>query len=294
MAQHPIRRDRSQARIARTTGSVRHGRTPWIVARYPRHVPGNVQSVERAAAILRLLADEDEPLALAQIATSLGLAKGTAHGIVRTLADVGFVEQDVPNGPYRVATEVFQLGRQARLDPNELRSRAINWTDALAARTGESVRVACLQLGRAVLAHHVFRADGGTQVLATGSVVPLHASALGKVLLAHDPAAARGILRQELPAFTHRTITDRVALHRELAGIRDVGWVGSVGELDPDVAGIAAPIRDRGGYVVAVVGIEGAIERICDDRMRPRTALVNQVTRAGRAISRELGHGRDR
>ena len=97
-------------------------------------MPGNVQSVERAAAILRLLADEDEPLALAQVAAALGLAKPTAHGILRTLEDVGFVEQDVPNGPYRVAADLFHLGRGEKLDPNELRSRAMNWTDALAAR----------------------------------------------------------------------------------------------------------------------------------------------------------------
>lgn len=255
-------------------------------------MPGNVQSVERAAAILRLLADEDEPLALAQIASALELAKPTAHGILRTLEDVGFVEQDAPNGPYRVAGDLIQLGRGDRLDPNELRSRAMNWTDALAARTGESARVASFHQGRAEVAHHVFRADGGTQVLMTGSVVPLHASALGKILLAYDPAAARSLLRQDLPALTPRTITDHRALQRELAGIRDVGWGGSVGEVDPAVAGIAAPIRNRGGFVVAVVGIEGAIERVCDDRLRPRAAMVTQVTRAGRAISRELGHGR--
>jgi DNA-binding IclR family transcriptional regulator len=259
-------------------------------------VPGNVQSVERAAAILRLLADEDEPLALAQIASALELAKPTAHGILRTLEDVGFVEQDVPNGPYRVAPDLFHLGLHNKLDPNELRSRAMNWTDALAARTGESARVATFHHGRTEVAHHVFRADGGTQVLITGSAVPLHASALGKVLLAYHPAAARSILATAgaLPALTHRTLTDRVTLQRELAAIRDLGWAGSVGEVDPAVSGIAAPIRDRGGYVVAVVGIEGATERVCDDRLRPRTALVNQVTRAGRAISREFGHGRDR
>jgi len=59
------------------------------------------------------------------------------------------------------------------------------------------------------------------------------------------------------------------------------------------VAGIAAPIRDAGGYVVAVVGIEGSADRVYDDRARPRAVLVTQVIRAGRSISRELGHGRD-
>ena len=255
-------------------------------------VPGAVQSVERAAAILRLLAQESEPLTLAQITEALGLAKPTAHGLLRTLQDVGFVEQDHASGPYRVASEVFRLG-WTRLDQNELRALALNWTDALAARTGESARVAAFRGGRAEVAHHVFRADGGTQVLVTGSEVPLHASALGKVLLAYDPGAARTLAGRSLPALTNRTVVDSTALNSELAAIRDVGWAGAVGEVEPDVAGIAAPVRDRGGYVVASVGIEGTIDRVCDDRLRPRPALVTQVVRAGRSISRALGHGRD-
>ena len=230
-------------------------------------------------------------MSLSQIAGALGLAKGTVHGILRTLEDVGFVAQDQANGPYRVATEVFRLG-WTRLDQNELRSKALNWTDALAARTGESARVAAFSGGRAEIAHHVFRGDGGSQVLVTGSAVPLHATALGKVLLAFDPGAARSIAHLPLPALTSRTIADRQALQRELAAIRDLGWSAGVGEEEPGVAGIAAPIRDRGGYVVAAVGIEGSIDRLCDDRSRPRIALVNHVSRAGRAISRELGHGR--
>ena len=56
---------------------------------------------------------------------------------------------------------------------------------------------------------------------------------------------------------------------------------------------IAAPIRDGGGYVVATVGIEGDTDRMCDERSRPRPALVSHVIRAGRSISRELGHGRE-
>ncbi len=255
-------------------------------------MPGTVQSVERAAAMLRLLADEDEPIGLAQIAAALGLAKGTAHGLLRTLQDVGFVEQTFPTGPYRVAPEIFRLGWD-RLDLNELRAKALNWTDVLAAHTGESAQVAAFAEGRAVIAHHVFRADRSDQVLLTGSALPLHANALGKVLLAFDPGAARSIIGQDLPGFTFRTITDRVTLQRDLASIRDAGWAAAVEESDAGVSGIAAPIRDGGGYVVATVGIEGETQRICDERSRPRPALVSQVIKAGRSISRELGHGRE-
>lgn len=255
-------------------------------------VPATVQSVERAAAMLRLLADENEPIGLAQIAAVLGLAKGTAHGLLRTLQDVGFIEQTYPTGPYRVAPEIFRLG-WTRLDLNELRSKALNWTDALAARTGETAKVVAFQHGQAVIAHHVFRADRSDQTLLTGTALPLHATALGKVLLAFDPGAARSVVGKDLPGYTFRTIVDRVALQRELAVIRDQGWAAEVEESAADVSAVAAPIRDGGGYVVAAVGIEGETGRMCDDRSRPRAALVALVTRAGRSISRELGHGRD-
>jgi DNA-binding IclR family transcriptional regulator len=86
---------------------------------------------------------------------------------------------------------------------------------------------------------------------------------------------------------------ERVALQRELAAIRDQGWAAEVEESVAEVSAVAAPIRDGGGYVVAAVGIEGETGRMCDERSRPRAALVALVTRAGRSISRELGHGRD-
>lgn len=255
-------------------------------------VPGPIQSVERAAAILRLLAEGDGPMGLLQISAALGLAKGTAHGLLSTLQDVGFVEQIYPSGPYQVSDEMTGLGRN-RLDTNELRSRALNWTDALAGRSGESAKVAVFRDGRCVVVHHVFRAGDGQQVLEIGAEIPMHANALGKVLLAFEPAAARSLVGRELTSLTYRTITERMALYRELASVRDLGWAAAVDESEPDFATIAAPVRDRGGYVVAVVGIEGDKDRICDERGRPRPTLVAHVVHAGRDISRELGHGRD-
>lgn len=253
-------------------------------------MPGTVQSVERAAAMLQLLASETEPLALAQVASALGLAKGTAHGLLRTLQQVGFVEQDA-GGRYLVGSDLLQLG-SAPLDLNELKARALNWSDALAARSGEAVRVVAFRGGRAVVAHHVFRADRSHQELEAGAEVPLHASAPGKVLLAFDPGAARGVAHTDLEGFTYRTLTSRTALLPALAEVRDQGWAVEVGELDTRLAGIAAPIRDRGGYVVAAVGVSGTVEDVCDARSHPRDDLVAEVVRTGRAISREFGHGR--
>ena len=85
------------------------------------------------------------------------------HGLLRTLRDVGFVEQDPDSAAATpVGAGLLQLGATA-LDHNELRSHALNWTDALAARTGESARVGTWDGGRVVVAHHVFRPDGSRQ-----------------------------------------------------------------------------------------------------------------------------------
>lgn len=245
-----------------------------------------MQSVERAAAILRLLATEPEPVPLGQVATALGLAKPTAHGLLRTLQDVGFVDQDPPTGGYLVGADLLHLG-STPLDLNELRSAALNWVDTLAARTGEASLLAAWRDGEVVVAHVVLAPGpaGGRQVL------PLHASAHGKVLLAFDPGAARSVRGRELEAHTFRTITEPAALQRALADVRDTGWAAVVEEAEPGCAAIAAPVRDRGGYVVAAVGLEGPVARICDDRLRPRADLAAEVVAVARSTSRALGHG---
>lgn len=255
-------------------------------------VSGSIQSVERAAAVLRVLASQNEPMALTQLANSLDLAKGTAHGIIRTLVEVGFVDQDGETSLYDVGRGLLELG-SARLDRNELRSRALNWSDALAAHTGEAVLVAVFEGGEAVIAHHVFRPDRSVQDLWTGSRLELHASALGKILLAYDPRAVRRLPADAMESLTYRTITDRSRLLRDLADVRDQGYAAAVEEAEPGIASIAAPIRDKDGYVIAAVGIQGRLEAVCDARSRPRAILTKHVMNAGRSISRELGHGRD-
>ena len=248
-------------------------------------VPGHVQSIERAAAVLRLLAHGR--LALVDLSTSLGLAKGTVHGILRTLQHVGFVEQDTETGKYHLGAAVLQLGAHS-LDLNELRSRALNWADSLAARSGEAVRMGSHVDGQVLVVHHVFRPDNSPQTVDSGVLLPLHASALGKAILAFDSAAGAAVRRNGLAPYTRSTIVTRPDLSRALTAVRDDGWAGEVEELTVGEAGIAAPIRDDAGLVVGSIGLAGPVDRICHGR-RPRPALVAQVRDAAHAVSRELG-----
>jgi DNA-binding IclR family transcriptional regulator len=279
-------------------------------------VPGQVQSIARAAAILRLLAGGSGRLGLLEIARALDLPKGTAHGIVRTLQDVGFVEQDKTSGKYQLGAALLHLGT-SYLDVNELRSRSINWADPLAARSGEAVRIGTLLDSKVLVVHHVFRPDDTLQTLDVGALLPPHATALGKVLLAYQvggltvprprseatktggnsaagrsepqPAQAPGGGYGDLAPYTRRTLATPRALARALTAIREAGWGSDIEEMTVGEAGIAAPIRGYGGLVVGAIGISGPVERVCDTHGQPRVALVTQVREAARAVSRDLG-----
>lgn len=248
-------------------------------------MPGSVQSIERAAAVLRLLAAAPDGLGVADLGNALGLARPTVHGILRTLHQVGFVEQDHSGAHYHLSDAFGRLG-DTYLDPNELRSRAINWADSLASRSGEVVRVGRLTDGRVVVVHHVFRPDDSDQHLDVGTTLPAHACALGKAVLAFDAGA--GAEPSRLEAFTTRTIVDPGTLARELAAVRARGWAGDLEEHTVEVAGIAAPIRGLGGLVVGAVGLTGRIERICDGRLRYRRELIAMVRATAEAIGRDL------
>ncbi|MFD6418589.1 IclR family transcriptional regulator [Streptomyces sp. NPDC060194] len=262
----------------------------------------NIQSLERAAAMLRLLAGGERRLGLSDIASSLDLAKGTAHGILRTLQHEGFVEQDPASGRYQLGAELLRLGT-TYLDVHELRARALVWTDDLARSSGESVYLGVTHQQGVLIVHHVFRPDDSRQVLEVGAMQPLHSTALGKVLSAYDPVAHREVTDldahrepgmdpgADFKAFTAHTVTDLERFETALDLTRARGWASDLEETWEGVASLAAPIHDRHRMPVGAVGITGAVERI-----RPggevRRELVTAVRDCARAVSRDLGAGR--
>ncbi|GGP49379.1 MULTISPECIES: IclR family transcriptional regulator [Streptomyces] len=250
----------------------------------------NIQSLERAAAMLRLLAGGERRLGLSEVASALGLAKGTAHGILRTLQAEGFVEQDPASGRYQLGAELLRLGN-SYLDVHELRARALVWTDDLARSSGESVYVGVLHQQGVLIMHHVFRPDDSRQVLEVGAMQPLHSTALGKVLSAFDPVAHTEAVDGERTAFTPRTVTTAAGFEELLDLARARGWASDMEETWDGVASVAAPIFDRRRMPVGAVGVTGAVERVCKDG-EVRSELVAAVRDCARSVSRDLGAGR--
>ena len=250
-------------------------------------MPGPIQSIERAAAILRLLSGGARRMGVVELAGHLGLPKTTTHGILRTLQGVGFVEQDPGSGKYQLGAALLHMGT-TYLDGNELRTRALNWADALAARSSEAVRIGTLHDGAVLIVHHVFRPDDSRQALEVGALLPAHASALGKALLAQDMYLADELADAGLAEFTPATITKPARLRRELELIRKRGWATDVEELVDGEASLAAAIRDHRSVTVGAIGLSGPARRICPDG-KPAPELVTYVREAARAVSRDLG-----
>jgi DNA-binding IclR family transcriptional regulator len=250
-------------------------------------LPRNIQSIERAAAILRLLSGRTRRLGVVDLAGELGLPKGTVHGLLRTLQHVGFVEQDEETGKYRLGAALLHMG-SSYLDGNELRTRALNWSDSLAARSGESVRIGTLHETKVLVVHHVFRPDDSRQSLEVGALLPAHATALGKVLLAANRYAEHELEAGGLIGYTPATITDPSALAAELDDVLKRGWASEAEELIAGVVSIAAPVEDRRGVTVGAIGISGPVERL-SEAGAPRSDLVSFVREAARSVSRDLG-----
>jgi DNA-binding IclR family transcriptional regulator len=243
-----------------------------------------IQSVDRALRVLAALSGARR-MSLGEIAARLELPPSTVHGIVRTLLAHGMVLQERDSGRYRLGPATLRLGN-VYLDTLELRSRVGPWAEELATRTGFAVRTAVLLLPEVVVVHHVPRPDGSRQMPEVGIVIPAHASALGKALLAFDEPACSRLLGGSGPlaSMTGETVTDPTLLLAQLAEVRGGGLACESEEAVLGECSLAAPIGDATGTVAGAIGLvvpsgEWPVDGPAMDALRT----------VARSTSRELG-----
>src|SRR5437588_60715 len=246
----------------------------------------SIQSIDRAAAILKALASGPRRLGVSELAERLDLARPTVHGLLQTLQAHGFVEQDRNSEKYQLGPGLLQLG-YSYLDLNELRARSIPYADRLAARTGEAVRVGVMHGTGVVVVHHVFRPGASFQIPEVGLQLPIHATSFGKALLAFMPARVLDDLTAEpLTRLTKRTLS-AAGLRDELRRVRAEGVAQERDEAVLGESSLAAPIFDHTSSAVGAIGIVGDTERLYPRGLARGVAAA--VTEAARGISRELG-----
>ncbi|MGZ6340515.1 MAG: IclR family transcriptional regulator [Candidatus Limnocylindrales bacterium] len=236
-----------------------------------------VRSVDRAASLLLALGESRGEAGVTELARRLGLHKSTASRLLATLQKRGLVEQDDDSGKYRLGLAVVRLGERAE-KTLDLRRIALPELERLARVTRETVAIGILD-GDVCL--NLAQADPPSPVMPidlTGRTAPLHAVACGKVLLSAMPE--REVLRlakRGLPAYTPHTIIGLEPLLEELARVRKRGFATDFGELETGLNGVAVPVLDARGNVIAALDVWGPAHRIPPSRIPDLAAQARQV-----------------
>ena len=268
----------TQQRAARATGRSRGA--------------AHVQSVQRAASLLRAVASAAGPASTATaLADTVGLNRTTTWRILSTLERERLVTHDKETGWYSLGFGLIDLAGRAGGDSLVGSSRAV--LQRIASETGETAALAVLRDG--VLTYVAEETPGSVGLAGWhGTEAVMHATATGKALLAFsDPDDVRGLLGLprggRLPRLTSSTITTLAELDDELERTRARGFSKCRGECMESAWGVSAPVLDGTGRPVAILSLWGPPERVTEDRF---AALGSIVVSGAEQISARRGRPR--
>ena len=241
-------------------------------------------SLNRGLRVMEVLAAEERPLGLAEIAQRMGSSKSGVHGMLATLVDAGYVEHSA-GGIYCLGLKAWEVGRA--VPGLRLVRLASPVMDDLVAEVKEGAILGILDGFDVVYVHLVESAQAVRVHAAVGDRIPAHCTSTGLALLATlDDAHLDRVLPPRLPAVTPQTIVDRRSLRDEIRRIRARGFAINRGGWRLDVGGLAVRINDSRGSIIAGLCIAAPLYRMTKpwiDRSAPL------LTRAAARISAALG-----
>jgi DNA-binding IclR family transcriptional regulator len=249
----------------------------------------NVKSLKKALSLLKLFSPAKRQWTLSEMAQALDYHKSSIQRLVTTLEAEGFLERMEPSrGVFRLGPMVLMLGNVAS-EGIDLRSAARQLLRQLAEQTQETTHLCVVDQFQC---YYLDKVDSEQAVRIStyiGQRLPLHCSAVGKVLMSGmtEEEVERIIEQQGLPGFTENTITDRKALAVELAKIREEGLALDDEEYDIGLRCLAAPVKDSRGRVVAAISLSGPVQRLS---MKVVQRYASFVKDAAAQVSRKLGY----
>jgi IclR family acetate operon transcriptional repressor len=241
------------------------------------------QAIDRAAQLLVLVVENERSSSVSELADAAGLPKSTVSRAVSALERQGLVQRESPRGAVRPGPVLLRLARRG-VGHDDIVKLCASLMERMADASGETVDLAVPVPGG--VEQYLAQIDS-RHVLGTtnwvGRRLPHHCTAVGKTLLAHGAARMpTGRLEQ----MTHSTIVDRDRLAAELDGVRTRGYATAVGELEPGLVAIAAPVLGGDGRAVAAISISGPEFRLSASRVEGLGELLAEETRA---LSARLG-----
>ncbi len=227
----------------------------------------SVKTIDRLVGVLDCFTRERPAWSLSELSKELGIPKSTLHRFLAALESHGILRNDPRDRRWRLGYHLLIWGSLAK-DSLDLRQIARPVMDELVAATGETVILTAYQGLEVVCIERVETDHPVRMTLDVGMRRPPHAGASSKVLMAYLPEEEiQAIIREKgLPRLCVNTITDPEALYAELARIREHGYAESHEETDLGAWGVATPIFDRDGQVVAAIGVAGPRSRYTPER----------------------------
>lgn len=247
-----------------------------------------IQSVDRALDILELYLASPEELSVKEISEAMGLSKSTAHGLIKTLEQRGYLKQNPGNMKYRLGLKLFSLGNvvAGQLDIRKIARPVIQ---RLVDNIRETVHLAVLSGDEVVYTEKVEGPGALRMYSQVGKRVLVHCTGVGKVILAYqdEETVERLLSRESLQALTPHTITDKAKLKAHLRKIRDQGYAIDNEEIELGLRCVAAPIHDHQGRVIASISCSGPTIRMSGEQLESK---IQAMKEAAFEISRLLGY----
>lgn len=232
-----------------------------------------VSSVDRAIELLLILAERPDQ-GVTELANATGNTKSLTFRLLYSLAQRGMVHKDPDRRSYALGYRALLLGDQTRRQ-----SRLITTAEPILADLSAETRENALLLVRRDLHSICIAMHASPEQLrifaSVGRLGPLHAGGGPKVLLAYAPEEVREqVISGVLETYTDMSISNANTLKTRLKKILETGYAISVGELDPNIFSIAAPVRDHTGEVIAALGCNGPTARLNDSVQEDAAAAV--------------------
>jgi DNA-binding IclR family transcriptional regulator len=254
-----------------------------------RAAPNRNQRIASAAATLEVLefvGAAGAPVTLSAVAQGTGKPKGTVHRMLSTLVHTGYLAQDRDRSRYALTLKLWRLGAAAvgRLDMLQV---ARPHLEKLMAETDETVHVSVLDgSGNIVYVSKVESPRSIRVQTQIGQVSPAWCTSTGRSMLAFRPEVAERVLAGPLAPRTAKTVTDPKRIRAALREVAQNGYAVTRAENHIEMGGIAAPVRDHSGAVVAAIGIGIPVFRMSRELV---ARCIPSVVRTARAVSAELG-----
>ena len=231
------------------------------------------KTLVKGLAVLEALARKSEPCGVSDLAAVLGLSKSNAHRLLNTLVETGFANG--VDGRYEASLKAWELGTHI-IKNYDVRDLARPAMTRLVRETAESVRLTVLD-PKSLEVVYIDTIDSPQDVRPysqIGGRVPAHCTSSGKVLLAHRDERFIKRACRKMKAYTQWTITDPDVFLRELKKVRADGYAFNSREYSAQVSGVAAPIFDADGNVIAALSIAAPAERLPAGRLKKVTAML--------------------